>query len=296
MRTDEIDLRDGTLAMADGQHDSEATPDRGEDLLPLSAEVEPSATFGTVLRGYNKVQVEDYLDRVELALSEADQRHAEDGQRFASYEAELAALQERLELAEQRAAGQPEPASLVGERLTAMLSLAEQEAAALRQAAAVEADRIVGDARRSAERQSAERLAALEIREREVDTAQEAADRTRLEAQTDADQLRETTRLEVAQLLDDTRATADRVNGQAEQDAASARGHAQDDAEAARAQADDDVRAVHDQARRQQTADVEYARQQVEDLARQRDAIAAQMQSLRDQLTAIAGPLGQQPG
>src|SRR5438067_9239872 len=97
-----------------------------EHLLPLSDE-EDAGGFDTVLRGYDKRQVEDYVERVEIALGDADRQHAEDGQRLASLQQEIAALHERLTEAEQRAAGLPEASSRVAARAAEMLRLAEEE-------------------------------------------------------------------------------------------------------------------------------------------------------------------------
>ena len=42
------------------------------DLVPLDDDDAPQGGFRHVLRGYDPKQVEDYLDRVEVALNEAD--------------------------------------------------------------------------------------------------------------------------------------------------------------------------------------------------------------------------------
>ena len=62
-------------------------------------------------------------------------------------------------------------------------------------------------------------------------------------------------------------------------------------ADAQRAQAEQDVSLVHEQGRARATEREEEARRKVEDLARQRDTIAAQLQSLRETLSAAVGPL-----
>ena len=88
------------------------------DVVPLQDAAEATG-FDVVIRGYDRRQVDLYLDRVDVALTEADQRHGDDEQRAHGLQRELAGLRERLELAEARAEGKPEPASLVGERRTA---------------------------------------------------------------------------------------------------------------------------------------------------------------------------------
>ncbi|MDP9497621.1 MAG: DivIVA domain-containing protein, partial [Actinomycetota bacterium] len=113
-----------------------------QDLLPLQHDAEPVG-FDVVLRGYDRHQVDDYLDRVDASLSDADARHASDGERIRGLERELGELRAELDRAQQRAEGRPEPASLVGERLTRMLALAEEEAAELRTSARRDADALL---------------------------------------------------------------------------------------------------------------------------------------------------------
>src|ERR687890_901417 len=116
-----------------------------EQLAPLPDEEQPGG-FDVVLRGYDRRQVDDYLDRVEAALNDADARHAEDAQRLSALESQVIDMHERLADAERRAAGRPEPAPVAGDRIAAMLRLAEEEAAAIRAAATEEASQIVAAA------------------------------------------------------------------------------------------------------------------------------------------------------
>ena len=67
--------------------------------MPLQTEPEPTG-FDKVLRGYDPRQVDEYLDRVDAALTEADSRHAADGERLAALEADLEGLRARLQTAE----------------------------------------------------------------------------------------------------------------------------------------------------------------------------------------------------
>ena len=133
-----------------------ATTDE-HDLLPLHADADATG-FDKVLRGYDPRQVDDYLDRVDLALSENEARHADDNTRLLTADREIDALRGRLEQAEQRAEGRPEPASLVGKRLAAMLTLAEQESAAMRAEAQEQADQLLADARATADTEYATSL------------------------------------------------------------------------------------------------------------------------------------------
>ena len=83
------------------------TPDGPTD--PAQQEAVESTGFDVVLRGYDRRQVDDYLDRVEIALSESDDRHAADAERITVLERQVHSVQEALASAERRAAGAPEP-------------------------------------------------------------------------------------------------------------------------------------------------------------------------------------------
>lgn len=234
-----------------------------EDLLPGTGDEQPSG-FDIVLRGYDRRQVDDYLDRVEVALQQADARHAHDSGRVGELEAALADLRDRLAAAERRAEGRPEPASVVGDRLATMLRLAEEEA-----------EQLVEQARSRAAEQTAQRAADLDAREAELRERLAEVDRATVQAQQDAEAIRAA-----------ARADAERLRAEAE--------------EAARASAagiDDEVRQLREEGRREAAAMTAEARRQVEELSRQRDAIAAQLQSLRDTLAGAVAPLspGDQP-
>src|SRR3954470_596458 len=87
-----------------------------EQLVPLADDDQPSG-FDVVLRGYDRRQVDDYLDRVEAALNDADARHADDAGRLAALESQVTDMHERLADAERGAAGRPEPGPVAGGRL-----------------------------------------------------------------------------------------------------------------------------------------------------------------------------------
>ena len=233
-----------------------------EQLVPLTDDEQPTG-FDVVLRGYDRRQVDDYLDRVEAALNDADARHAEDAQRLTALESQVVDMHERLADAERRAEGRPEPAPVAGDRIATMLRLADEEATAIRDAARQEAERIITDAQVQAGQETAKRTAELDRRERDIATAAEDADATRRQAQQDADEIR-------------TRA---------EQEAA-----------ATRQQAQEELRRMHEAGQLEAAAMTSEARRQVEDLSRQRDAIAAQLQSLRDTLAGAVGPLSTSAG
>jgi DivIVA domain-containing protein len=238
------------------------------ELVPLSEEDQPNG-FDVVLRGYDRRQVDDYLDRVEVALGEADQRHADDAQRLAALERQVAEQHERLVDAERRAAGQPEPVPVAGDRIAAMLRLADEEATAIRAAARDEADRLVLEAQTRATEETSTRTKELDQRELELARARDDVDKATLQAQKDAESIR----------------------SNAERDAEQTRASAASDADAARVKAEEAVRRMHEAGQREAAAMTAEARRQVEELSRQRDAIAAQLQQLRDTLSGAVAPL-----
>jgi DivIVA domain-containing protein len=228
-----------------------------DQLVPMSDEEHQPSGFDVVLRGYDRRQVDDYLDRVEAALNDADARHADDAQRLAALESQVTDMHERLADAERRAEGRPEPAPVAGDRIAAMLRLADEEATALRAAATDDAQRIVAEAQARAGQESALRTAELDRREEEISASYAQADAARQQAQVDADAIRARGEEEAAEL---------------------------------RRQAQEDLRRMHESGQLEAAAMTAEARRQVEDLSRQRDAIAAQLQSLRDTLAgALSG-------
>jgi cell division septum initiation protein DivIVA len=225
--------------------------------------------FDVVLRGYDRRQVEDYVHRVELTLGDADRQHHEDGERILALEEELAKAQLALGEAQRRAEGQPDPASLVGERLATMLRLAEEEA-----------EEIVEHARAKAAQSTAERNAELSAREAAIADASSAADRTRMEAQRDAQALRDKAQQEADDLLRRTKEQVDELLASASEDA-----------ERRRRTAEEDVAILHEDARAREQERLAAADAEVAELARQRDTIAGQLEDLRRTLAAAVKPL-----
>jgi cell division septum initiation protein DivIVA len=250
-----------------------------EDLVRM--EDHEGGGFDVVLRGYDRRQVEDYIQRVELTLGDADRMHREDGDRIHALEEELATAKLALGEAERRASGLPEPASLVGERLATMLRLAEEEA-----------EELVEHAREKAAKSTAERTAELERREQEVATSGVEADRLRLEAQEDAKALRARAQQEADELLREAQAQADEVLAAAQDEAGKRRRTAEEDIEILHDDARAKAAALVADAERQADDLVADAEQRVEELARQRDAIAAQLEELRRSLSTAMKPLG----
>ncbi|MCW2599852.1 MAG: hypothetical protein JWM02_1681 [Frankiales bacterium] len=254
-----------------------------DDLLPLPTEQETTG-FDVVLRGYDRRQVEDYVQRVEVALSEADRQIADDGERLAALEVEVASLHSRVVEAEQVAAGLPEPASRVGERLATMLRLAEEEA-----------EQIVTQAQERAAASSSERTAELDRREADVRDATAEAEQTRLDAQRDAEAVRSRAQQEAQTLQADARREADEAVAAAREESARLLRSATEQADSKRRTAEEDIAILHEDARAHAAELVADAQRQVDELRAQRDAIGAQLQSLRETLSAAVQPLRQQP-
>jgi chromosome segregation ATPase len=240
-----------------------------EDVVPLAGD-HHGGGFDVVLRGYDKRQVEDYIERVELALGDADRVHREDGERLTALEDELMGVKLALGDAERRAAGLPEPLSQVGERIATMLRLAEEEA-----------DELVAHARERAEKQTAERTAELDRREADIAGASAAADQTRIEAQRDAEALRDRAQQE-----------ADELTRQAKERADELLASAQEEVDRRRRTAEEDVEIISAEGRARADEMIANANHEVAELAHQRDVITRQLDDLRQTLAAAARPLG----
>ena len=240
-----------------------------EDLIAMTDDHEATG-FDVVLRGYDRRQVDDYVERVEVALSESDRLHAEDGERLAALEPQVLALQAELAEEKERAAGLPEPASRVVGRLAEMVRLAEEEA-----------EQLVEQAQERAARSQAELTAELDAREAAVAESGALAEQARLQAQRDVEELRARSQQKATATLTAAREEADAVLAQA-----------REHAKAQREQAEQDVSLVHEKGRARAAEREQAAQQRVEELARQRDVIATQLQSLRETLSAAVGPLG----
>ena len=276
--------------------------DAPDETISLDA-TSPAESFSVVrFGGYDRHQVDDYLDRVEATFNDYDARLAEAGSRTESMQTELDDALERLTRAEQRVAGSPESASVLTERLAAMLRLAEQEAAELRQNAQIETDRLTSAARTEAEqsvmrakaeseglltsakekasRESAERAEELQRREREVTRTSEAAEAATLQAQRDAEAVRAQAKRDADNSLTTARRESDAMRSTAKRDA-----------DNAVTQARQDVQLLHEQARREAANTTAAAEKELRAMQRQKEAISAQLQQLRDAVAAAVAPL-----
>ena len=250
-----------------------------DDLVPMEGS-EPVGFDVVRFGGYDRRQVDDYLDRIDEHINGLDARHAHDTARVTALQGELEELRTRLDDAEARAAGQPEPASRLTARLAEMLRLAEEEAAAIRAGAQAEAERVMTSATQQAEQANRDVTAALELREREVLKRAEQAEAATLQAQRDAEAVRSQGKRDADNLLVAAQREADASRAAAEQEAAQAV-----------AQARQDVQLLHEHGQKDAARITSDARRQVEELARQRDAITAQLQQLRDAVSAMVTPM-----
>ena len=250
-----------------------------DDLVPMEGN-EPVGFDVVRFGGYDRRQVDDYLDRIDEHINGLDARHAHDTARITALQRELEELRERLDDAEKRASGQPEAASRLTARLAEMLRLAEQEAADIRGGASGEAERLRTSAEQQAAQANREATVALELREREVLKRAEQAEAATLQAQRDAEAVRSQGKRDADNLLVAARREADAARAAAEREAAQAV-----------AQARQDVQLLHEHGQKDAAKITADARRQVEELARQRDAITAQLQQLRDAVSAMVTPM-----
>ena len=211
-----------------------------DDLVPMEGS-EPVGFDVVRFGGYDRRQVDDYLDRIDEHINGLDARHAHDTARITALQGELEELRERLDDAEER-----------------ILTAAQQQAA--------QANRDV--------------TAALELREREVLKRAEQAEAATLQAQRDAEAVRSQGKRDADNLLLVARREADATRSAAEREAAQAV-----------AQARQDVQLLHEHGQKDAAKITADARRQVEELARQRDAITAQLQQLRDAVSAMVSPM-----
>lgn len=254
-----------------------------DDLLSLTHD-QDSTEFNVVMRGYDRREVNDYLERYDVILADAERLHAEDGARLAVLEREVAILQGRVVEAEEHAAGLPEPASRIGERLATMLRLAEEEA-----------EQIVTQARERAAASSSERSAELDAREALLDGRKDEADQLRMDAQRDAESVRSQAQQEVQDLRTSTREQVDSDVARAREEAERLVSTAREQADAKRKTAEEDISILHEQARGQATERLADSQRAVDDLQQQYDTINAQMDALQQTLSAVVRPPGTPP-
>jgi cell division septum initiation protein DivIVA len=108
--------------------------------------------FATVMRGYDRGQVEDYVVRLQEFLHDSEQRAANADRRVAQTQSRIEGLERELTRAAEVAREPGATYDGLGERISTILRLAAEEAEGLKSTARSEADSIVEEARRDAER------------------------------------------------------------------------------------------------------------------------------------------------
>jgi cell division septum initiation protein DivIVA len=248
----------GTTAAGNFVVDEQSWPNFSGDLDMLLTR---APVFRSAVRGYDRLQVDNYVAWAEAELR-ASRRETDDlVERYGRASAELEISRRLLA----RSPGGQEM-SVISERMGRMLQMAADEAAELTAAGAAEAEQILAEARTEAD---ARLRKAHEIKQLAV----EAADRIREEARlvrAEATAELERARTEAARLLRDARATVRR-----EQEEASAA------AEASRVQAQGELDELH---RRRDRA--------CESLRRLNEQIGVALEAVADVggLAAAAGP------
>jgi len=272
-------------------HTDVPAPDTGTDLLPnLSGDIEEilgrGPSFRGALRGYDRVQVDNYVSWVEAELRTGRREISDLVQRYGECSTEL-------ELSRRLLAGSPEGQELVrvSERIGSMLRLAADEAADLTAAGRAEAERLVTDARTEAE---ATRQKAAEVQRLAV----EDGNRVRAEAAQ--------VRGEASAALADARTEADRVRQESLAERDRLDREALQARERAAAEQEQQLAEARDTARRQQeeravaaAAALALVQQEITELGRRReqargtlgrlDEMVAQAMALVDDLGKVVG-------
>lgn len=161
-------------------HDG-AVPDT--TALSMAALSQDMPEFATVMRGFDRGQVEDYVARMHDFLHDAEKRAVTAARSLAEAEHRAARLEEELARSRQTS-GVPEQ---LGQRLTEILRLAGEEAADVRASARAQADELVQGARAKAQAQLEE---AGRRAEQQLQQAREQAERLVTEARKEGEAVR----------------------------------------------------------------------------------------------------------
>ncbi|WP_236830188.1 DivIVA domain-containing protein [Blastococcus sp. KM273128] len=250
-------------------------------------------SFRGSVRGYDRVQVDNYVAWAEneLAAAQREREHLLDRVVACGTELEIS----RRLLAEQPA-GRERPS--VSARVAEVLRLAEDQAAQVLDAAEAEAAQLRADARLEAD---ARLRKAHEIKELAIDVA----DQLRVNAQRDRAEgtaALEQAQAQVAELLRAAAAERDRLAAEAaaERDRLAAEAAAERDRFAAEAAAERERAAEQAQRERAAADDAARAhlatlRAEVEDLCRQRDQARESLRCLTDRIGAALQAVGVPP-
>jgi DivIVA domain-containing protein len=278
------------------------------DLLPLLRDDEPH--FDVAMRGYDKRQVDAYLQRAETEIAQLQSGRdsalassADRAAQLASRDAQIESLKRQLDKASDL-----NPANM-SDRIRDMLQLANEEAAQTRRAAEEEADRVLVAARADGERVRGEAAAEQQRLIAAAKQRSAEADQKLAQARVLAKAERENASAEVARLTEASNterarldAEATKARSAAERQADKRRKTADEDFEITlrqrRTAAEREVRIAHDNASqlaRQLVADAEKraaelvaeARTQAQNLANERVRIDESLRELHANLGAL---------
>lgn len=115
--------------------------------------------FATVMRGYDRGQVDDFVTRLQEFVYDAELRATNAERRVAQAQRRMEDLERELSRAAEQAASPAAAYDDLGERIATILRLAAEESEALRSAAREQAEQMLEESRREREqqRQAAER-------------------------------------------------------------------------------------------------------------------------------------------
>lgn len=255
-----------------------AHPVKGKWSGSLAALLEAGPAFSPSLRGYNQVEVDNYVASAETALSASRHLTTELLDRVSSSEAELRNARELL-------AQSPHGRDLaqVSERVAGMLRLAAEEAEATTRSGQAEAERIVADAwieadliKRRLHKLEAEAASRLEQTERRDSDAAATVERARQQA---------------ARLLQEAAAERQRLDTEA------AQARANEDAAAAeqRAALEEKSRLTYQAAEAAAAARMVAAEQQLESQLCRQDAVHQHLRELTGHVDTVLRTLQDEP-
>jgi hypothetical protein len=179
--------------------------------------------FAMALRGYDRLQVDDYLERQQRWAADVEVRLADAEQRAVSGEAAARALRARVaELEakqEEDADGPPRSIAALGDRVGLILQTAWDAGEEVREEVVSNARADAADIERRAAERDAEATATLERARAQAAEIVAAGEQARHEAEAEAARIREesegTARVKAAEIVSDAEATAERKRNDA---------------------------------------------------------------------------------
>ncbi len=206
---------EGTDGMAaDDTQAQRATPAGAGAVLP---------DFAMALRGYDRLQVDDYLERQQRWAAEVEVRLGDAEHRAEASEAAAATLRARLVELEAKQVedsdGPPRSIAALGDRVGMILQTAWDAGEEVREEVVSTARAEAAAVERRAVERDAESAAAIERAREQAAELVAAGEQARHEAEAEAAQIREesegTARVKAAELVSDAEATAERVRNDA---------------------------------------------------------------------------------